>query len=101
MMNLGYYESSNTSSYYTSNISFEFKRLLLLRLPILNLTKIKECIYFNTIKTPEKVVYCELGYGLNKISQIIDLGLFSTFKESTYMSTVFRISIALPSTIGN
>ncbi len=100
-MNLGYYEYSNKSSYFSAQMNFTLKRFLLLRLPILNLTKIKENIYFNIIQIPERDVYYELGYGLSNISRIIDIGVFSNFKANSYQSTVLRLSFAIPSFIRN
>lgn len=95
-MNLGYYEYSVQSQYASLNLNLNFKRLLILRLPILNLTKIKENIYFNSVHIPEREFYYELGYGLSNISQIIDLGVFSGFKGNSYQSTTFRIGISIP-----
>jgi hypothetical protein len=100
-MNLGYYEYSNKSSYLSAQLNFTLKRFLLLRLPILNLTKIKENIYFNFIQIPEKEIYYELGYGLSNISQIIDIGVFSNFQANTYRSTELRLSISIPGFIRN
>lgn len=100
-MNLPFYSYSNTSQYQSILLNSTFKRLLLLRLPFLNLTRIKENLFFNAIKIPEKDFYYELGYGLSNISQVIDMGVFSSFEDGQYKQTVFRMSISIPGFISN
>lgn len=90
---LDYYQYSNTSSITALNSEFDFKRLLVKRLPFVNMTSIREVIFYNGIYTPEHKTYQEIGYSVAGILGVLRVDVFAGFKNTTYNNWGVRLNI--------
>jgi hypothetical protein len=88
---LDYYQSANTSSITTLNAELDFKRFLLKRLPLVNMTSIREVIFYNGLYTPSNKAYQEIGYSVDGIIGFIRLDVFAGFKQTTYNNWGVRL----------
>ena len=81
---LDYYQFSNTSRLTSFHTAFDFKRLLVKRLPLVNMTSIHEEVFYNLLIPPGAPVYQELGYGLTELFGFARVDVFAGFKGSQY-----------------
>lgn len=92
---LDYYRYSNTGNMTTLNAELDFKRLLIKRLPIINMTDIREVIFYNGLKTNTTGVYQELGYSAGGVLGFIRLDVFAGFKGVNYNNWGVRLILTL------
>jgi hypothetical protein len=88
---LNYYQYANTTSITTLHTELDFKRLLVKRLPLINMTSIREVVFYNGLYTPSNPVYQELGYGIDEIMGVMRLDVFAGFKNTKYNNWGIRL----------
>jgi hypothetical protein len=88
---LDYYDHANTSSITTLNTELDFKRLLVKRLPLINMTGIREVIFYNGLYTPSNKTYQEIGYSVDGIIGVFRVDVFAGFKNTTYNNWGVRL----------
>ncbi len=81
---LDYYQFSNTSRLTSFHSAFDFKRLLIKRLPLVNMTDIHEEVFYNLLVPPGSLVYQEFGYGLTELFGFARVDVFAGFRGSQY-----------------
>src|SRR5690606_27680204 len=69
---LEYYAYSTSNNYLMSMNYIEFRKLLLTRLPLLNMTGIRENLFVNvlSIQSPHYPLYYEFGYSIDQLFRI-------------------------------
>ncbi len=92
---LNYYQYSNTTSLTTLHAELDFKRLLVKRLPLVNMTSIREVMFYNGLYTPSNPVYQELGYGIDEIIGFIRVDAFVGLKGTAYNNWGVRFILNL------
>jgi hypothetical protein len=93
---LEYYAYSTSSNYLMSMNYIEFRKLLLTRLPLVNMTGIRENLFVNilTIQSPHYPVYYEFGYSVDQLFRILRVELAVGFKGHQFFSFGPRIGVA-------
>ncbi|MES2778614.1 MAG: DUF5686 and carboxypeptidase regulatory-like domain-containing protein [Bacteroidota bacterium] len=92
---LDYYNAATTNGYTTLHAEFDFKRLLFKRLPIINMTGIREVIFYNGLHVQSQTPYQEIGYGLEALSGIVRADVFAGYKGSSYNNWGVRVILNL------
>ena len=95
---LDYYNYSTRDKYFTANVHYHFRKLLITRITFVRLAGITENIFVNYLASPTSKNYTEVGYGLDGILRVFRLEAAASFQNGNYVATGFRIGIA--STIG-
>ncbi len=90
---LDYYEAS-TSDYWASAETYLTSSYLLLKfLPWFSERLWKESLRINYLYTPQTPHYIQLGYSLNEVFFLVDLGVFVAFQEGSYKGFGARINL--------
>lgn len=92
---LDYYSAATTNGYTTLHSEFDFKRLLLKRLPIINMTGIREVIFYNGLHVQSQTPYQEIGYGLETMAGVLRADVFAGYKGSNYDNWGVRLVLNL------
>lgn len=92
---LDYYSAATTNGYTTLHAEFDFKRLLLKRLPIINMTGIREVIFYNGLHIQSQTPYQEIGYGLETMGGVVRADVFAGYKGSSYNNWGVRVILNL------
>jgi hypothetical protein len=92
---LDYYAYSTTNSYLTLHGEFDFKRLIVKRLPIINMTGIREVVFYNGLLIENLPTYQELGYGLEILSGLVRGDVFVGLKDNSYNNWGMRLILNL------
>ncbi len=92
---LPYYLQASSEQYISFHSSYAFKRLLIKRLPYLNLSNFKEAIYFNALQSDKQPLFYEAGYRITEVFRFFSFGLNQTFYEGKPKSLTLRININL------
>jgi hypothetical protein len=92
---LDYYKYANTSSITSLNAEFDFKRLIIKRLPLINMTNLREVIFFNGLYMPSLKPYQEIGYSIDGIIGFMRVDVFAGFKQTTYNNWGVRLVVNL------
>ncbi|TKG94260.1 carboxypeptidase-like regulatory domain-containing protein [Puteibacter caeruleilacunae] len=92
---LPYYEYSTDDYFLQGNFNWSSDRLVVKRLPVFNNTLISESIFVNTLKSGDKDLYWECGYGVNNILLLFDLEFVTSFVKDKHQISEFRIGINL------
>ena len=92
---LDYYNASTTNGYTTLHAEFDFKRLLLKRLPILNMTNIREVLFYNGLHVQSQLPYQEMGYGLEALAGMVRADVFVGYNGNTYNNWGVRMVLNL------
>ena len=90
-----YYELYSKDYFVKGHISLNMNKFLLKRLPLLNGTLIREKITMNYLTTESITNYLELGYALEDIFLLFDIGVTIGFKDFEKYRTGIRLSINL------
>jgi hypothetical protein len=88
---LDYYQSANTGSITTLNAELDFKRLLIKRLPLINMTSLREVVFYNGLYTPSNKTYQEIGYSIDGIIGVMRLDVFAGFQNTSYNNWGVRL----------
>jgi hypothetical protein len=89
------YYSNSTSEYYTSlHAYYQFRKLLVTRIPLVRLTGVRENLTGNYLYTPGGGHYNEFGYTIDYIFRIFRLEGVTAFQNGKYQGLAFRIGIA-------
>lgn len=93
---LEYYAYSTSSNYLMSMNYIEFRKLLLTRLPLVNMTGIRENLFVNvlSIQSPHYPLYYEFGYSIDQLFRILRVELAVGFKGNQFFSFGPRIGVA-------
>lgn len=91
---LDYYLYSTSGKYFTANTHYQFRKLLLTRIPGIRYRGIKENIFFNYLKTSHSPDYCEIGYGLDNVFRLFRIEAGASFVNGHYGDAGLRIGIA-------
>jgi hypothetical protein len=73
------------------NAELDFKRLLLKRMPLVNMTGVREVIFYNVLYEPSAKTYQEIGYSIDQIIGLLRLDVFAGFKNTTYNNWGVRL----------
>ena len=95
---MDYYNYSTRDKYFTANVHYHFRKLLITRIAYVRLAGITENIFVNYLASPTSKNYTEVGYGLDGILRVFRLEAAASFQNGNYVATGFRIGIA--STLG-
>ncbi len=90
---LPYYLQVSSQSYFAFHSNIAFKRLLLKRLPYLNLSSFKEAIYFNALQADQQPIFLEFGYRVTELFGFLGFGLNQTFTNGNAGSLSLRFHI--------
>lgn len=93
--NLPYYQYSNTGSLTSAHATFNLKRILVKRLPLLNMTDIKELVFYNGLYSSTLPSYQELGYGVDNVLGFIRADVFAGFKANQYSNWGVRLILTV------
>lgn len=88
---LDYYRYATTNGYTTLHAEFDFKRLVLKRLPIINMTGIREVIFYNGLQVQSQSPYQELGYGLEALGGLVRADVFAGYTGNRYSNWGVRL----------
>ncbi|MCU0440892.1 MAG: DUF5686 and carboxypeptidase regulatory-like domain-containing protein [Bacteroidia bacterium] len=91
---LDYYAYANTQWLTMWLNEIECKRIVLKRLPYVNMLTIKEAVFYNSLFTPT-IHYQELGYSLTNLLGVGRLDVFAGFTNSSYSNWGVRLSVSL------
>lgn len=92
---LDYYSSATTNGYTTLHSEFDFKRLLIKRLPLINMTGIREVIFYNGLHVQSQSPYQEIGYGLETFAGLVRADVFAGYKGTNYNNWGLRVILNL------
>ncbi len=90
---LPYYLQASSQQYISFHSNYAFKRLLIKRLPYLNLSNFKEAIYFNALQSDKQTLFYEVGYRITEVFRFFSFGLNQTFYEGKPKSLTLRANI--------
>ncbi|MCK6610046.1 MAG: DUF5686 and carboxypeptidase regulatory-like domain-containing protein [Bacteroidia bacterium] len=93
---LPYYAYSSSNTFLQAFSSWEFKRLILLRLPGLNLSRMREQLGIRFLATTNQPLYLETSWKLTRIWEWVDIGYTLSFSDLRYKSQGFRICFDIP-----
>jgi Family of unknown function (DUF5686)/CarboxypepD_reg-like domain len=91
---LDYYALSTSDKYISTNLFYQFRKLLATQILEVRLTGAKEGIFFNSLETPYSDHYMEVGYGLNYIFRIFRIEYFASFQDFKYTGSGIRVGVA-------
>ena len=91
---LDYYAFSTSDKYFSANVHFHWRKLLITRIQYVRLLGITENTFINYLASPTSGNYVELGYGLDGILRIFRLEFAAAFQQGNYNGSGFRIGIA-------
>jgi len=93
---LDYYAQSTTTPITTVHAEVKMKRILIKRLPLLNMTDMKEVVFYNSlIKHSNSNNYHEIGYGLAEIVSALRADIFVGLNGIAYQNWGVRLSFYL------
>ncbi|NND34918.1 MAG: hypothetical protein HKN76_20195 [Saprospiraceae bacterium] len=91
---LEYYQFSTKSNYAALYGHYQFRKLLLTRLPTVRKRGIREAMFVNLLETRESQHYTEIGYGINYIFRIFRVEGVANFLDGKYQAWGIRVGIA-------
>lgn len=91
---LPYYSHSTNESYADIHLHYQFRKLLLTRIPLVWMAGIKENVFTNYLYTPHEGRYQELGYSLDNILKFYRIEVAASFKDGQYQDWGIFIGIA-------
>jgi len=92
---LDYYKSIQSGYFLEAHTAINFKKLIFMRLPLLNRTLMRESLFGSYLTTDFKNHYFEIGYGLNNIFLIMDAAVVAGFENGKHQSTGMKLSFNL------
>ena len=91
---LPYYEYSTKEEYASLHLHYQFRKLLLTRIPELWLVGIKENLFVNYLATPKSQNYYELGYSLDNILRVFRIEAAASFQNGKYRDFGILVGVA-------
>ncbi|MEO1055000.1 MAG: DUF5686 and carboxypeptidase regulatory-like domain-containing protein [Bacteroidota bacterium] len=91
---LDYYTYSTADRYFKSHVHYQFRKLLLTRIPVIRLLGLRENVLVNYLATPTSLNYTELGYSIDYIFRIFRIEAVASFQEGQYQDFGVRVGIA-------
>lgn len=91
---LDYYNYSTSNYYIEGHFRVEDNHILLKRLPFVNRRPWTETLSISYLKT-DKMEYTEIGYSLNKLFLILNVEIFSSFKDYSFDKIGMRVILNL------
>ena len=91
---LDYYTYSSSKYYFQTHIKYETPYLLLKRLPFFDKQIWTESLRANYLTNEHIKNYCEVGYSVNNIFLMGNLGVFAGFEQGKYKSVGFRLGLS-------
>ncbi len=88
---LDYYRASTSENWIMSHIKFSSSYLLIKLLPWFSERLWKESISAGYINTPGVPHHIEVGYSMDEIGFLFDIGVFTAFESWKYEGTALRI----------
>ena len=88
------YLPSTNKSYLNIGAEFRTEYILFRYFSILNTRTWSESFHLNYLATPVLKNYWEVGYSLNSLFFLGNIGIFAGFKETTYQNVAIKVSIA-------
>jgi hypothetical protein len=88
------YEPSTNKSYLHIGSEIRTEYVLLRYLSFINTNTWSESVHLNYLTTPAISNYWELGYSLNSLIFIGNVGVFAGFKESKLENIMFKITLS-------
>lgn len=92
---LDYYRFNTNDQYLQAHFSVEDNHILLKYLPLFNQTNFTETIHFNYLINDRITNYYEVGYSLNRIFLLVNVGVYTAFIGKDFDQINFRISLNL------
>ncbi len=89
------YQYSTNKSYVNASFELRSEYLLLRYLSLVNRKAWSESLHFNYLTTPALHNYWELGYSLNNLFFVGNLGVFTGFEGGEFKSVGFKFSLSL------
>lgn len=91
---LDYYRFSSQSGYAAVYAHYQFRKLLITRLPKARQFGLKEAAFINVLESKGARHYAEIGYGLNYIFRVFRVEGVASFLNGKYQDWGIRIGIA-------
>ena len=91
---MDFYKYSSSSYFVEGHFQYSTHYLLLKMLPFFNKQLWSESLYVNYLTTEQIKNYSELGYGVNNIFFIGNLGAFASFENGKYKSFGLRLGLS-------
>jgi hypothetical protein len=91
---LDYYRFSTDDRYFSANVHYQFRKLLVTAIPIVHLAGIRENIFLNYLATPHSQNYTEVGYSIDGILRFFRLEAAAAFRGGKHTGYGFRVGIA-------
>jgi hypothetical protein len=92
LMLMDYYEASTADYWFNAGARFSTSYLLLKFLPWFSERLWKESLGITYVYTPQAPHYVELGYSLNEIFFLVDLGVYTAFQEGQFKGVMGKIN---------
>jgi len=91
---LDYYNYSTDNTYFSGNLYYQLRKLLITRIPEVRLAGLKESLFVNYLKTKYSPHYYELGYSLDNVFRIFRVELAASFEGRHHQDKGIRVGIA-------
>lgn len=91
---LDYYRHSTARQYAALHAHYQFRKLLITRIPKVWMMGLKENVFVNYLATPSSKHYTELGYSIDNILRIFRVESVFAFQDGRYFDWGIRIGIA-------
>lgn len=92
-----YYDFSTHDQYVSTYLNFEWRRLLLSRIPLLRLAGLSENFNVNHLITPSVNNYTEIGYSVTNIFRLFRIDVTGSFIDGKYED--FRVQLGITSNL--
>ncbi len=92
LMLMNYYEASTSEHWFNAGARLSSSYLLLKFLPWFSERLWKESVGINYLYTPQAPHYVEVGYSLNDILFLMDLGVFAAFQEGNFKGVMGKLN---------
>ena len=92
LMLMDYYEASTSDYWFRADAKITSSYLLIKLLPWFSERLWKESLGLTYLYTPQTPHYVQMGYSLNEILFLIDLGVYVGFQEGTYKGFGARLN---------
>ena len=91
---MDYYKYSTNDKYFAGNLNYQFRKLLVTRIPLVRMSGVRENFFVNYLANDVSSNYTELGYSINYIFRIFRIEFASAFQDGQYKDWGVRIGIA-------
>ena len=92
LMLMDYYEASTSDYWFYADAKFNTSYLLIKFLPWFSERLWKESVGIAYLHTPQTPHYVQLGYSLNEIFFLADLGVYTAFQEGKYKGVMVKLN---------